>query len=128
MIGTAHSQIKIKRANYYRKSTEFQYMLLISMETFDLIDIQRRRQPNLNIHSHVAKALKVKSRLHFFLIAKRFSQHVKKVGCYPSIAPDNKAIYLDLLLPQNSKRGPGFWKFNSLLQNDKEYTLKRFFS
>ena len=48
------------------------------METFQ-INTQRNRHPNLNIYSYVSKALKVKSRLAFFLIAKTFSQRVKKL-------------------------------------------------
>ena len=96
-------------------------MLLITMETFDLLDIQRTRHPNLNIYTYVSKTLNVEWRLVYFLITGSFSQHVEKVGSCPSIAPDHKTIYLDLALPQNTKRGPGFWKFNNLLLNDEEY-------
>ena len=96
-------------------------MLLITMETFDLLDIQRTRHPNLNIYTYVSKTLNIKSRLDYFLITGSFSQHVKKVGNCPSIAPDHKTIHLDLALPQNTKRGAGFWKFNNLLLNDEEY-------
>ena len=91
------------------------------METFDLLPIQRTRHPNLNIYTYISKTINVKSRLDYFLITGSFSQHVKKVGNCPSIAPDHKTIYLDLALPQNTKRGPGFWKFNNLLLNDEEY-------
>ena len=96
------------------------------MGIYDLIDVQRVRYPNLNVYSYVSKALNVKSRLDFFLITKSFSKYVQKVGTCPSIAPDHKMIYLNLplVLPHNTKRGPGFWKFNNTLLNDEEYTFK----
>ena len=57
-------------------------------EIFDLIDIQRARYPNLNTYSYVSKALNVKSRLDFILIAKTLSKFVKSTGIKASIAPD----------------------------------------
>ena len=112
---------KDKKGGVPWKPSQFRNMLLITMETCDLLDIQRTRHPNLNIYTYVSKTLNVKSRLDYFLITGSFSQHVKKVGSCPSIAPDHKTIYLDLALPQNTKRGQGFWKFNNLLLNDEEY-------
>ena len=96
----------------------------IQKYTFVLIDIQRVRYPNLNVYSYVFKALNAKSRLDFFLITKGFSKYARKVGNCPSITPDHKMIYLNLSLPHNTKRGPGFWKFNNTLLNDEEYTFK----
>ena len=55
---------------------------------------------------------------------KAFLQHVKKVGSSASIAPDHKTIYINFTLPQNIKRGPGFWKFNNSLLNDEEYIFR----
>ena len=95
-----------------------------TMGIYDLMDIQRVRYPNLNVYSYVSKALNVKSRLDFLLITKSFSKYVRKVGTCPSIASDHKIIYLNLSLPHNTKRGPGFWKFNNTLLNDEEYAFK----
>ena len=55
---------------------------------------------------------------------KVFYSVLKKIGSSASIAPDHKTIYIDLTLPQNIKRGPGFWKFNNSLLNDEEYTFR----
>ena len=91
---------------------------------FDLLDIQRTRHPNLNIYTYASKTLTVKLRLDYFLISESFLQHVKKIGSSASIAPDHKTIYIDLTLPQNINRGPGFWKFNNSLLNDEEYIFR----
>ena len=94
----------------------------MTMESFDLIDIQRARYPNLNTYSYVSKALNVKSRLDFILIAKNLSKHIKRTGIKASITPDHKTVHLCLSWPNNSPRGPEFWKFNDTILKDKNYT------
>jgi len=96
----------------------------MTMEIFDLIDIQRARYPNLNTYSYLSKALNVKSRLDFILITKNLSKHVKNTGIKASIAPGHKIVHLWLSWPNNSPRGPGFWKFNNTLLKDKNYTAE----
>ena len=41
-----------------------------------------------------------------------------------SIAPDHNMILLSLSWPNENPRGPGVWKFNNSLLEDKEYTTK----
>jgi len=83
------------------------------------------RYPNLNVYSYVSKAQNVKSRLDFFLITKKnVRQYAGKVGHCSSIAPDHKMIYLNLSLPQNTKRGPGFRKFNNTLLNEHTFKIR----
>ena len=71
-----------------------------------------------------ASALNVKSRLDFILIAKNLSKFVESTGIKASIAPDHKTVHLCLSWPNNSPRGPGFWKFNNTLLKDENYTGK----
>jgi len=113
---------KDKKGGTLWKPTQFRHLLLMTMEIFDLIDIQRARYPNLNTYSYPSKALNVKSRLDFILIAKNLSKHVKSTGIRASIAPDHKTVHLCLSWPNNSPRGPGFWKFNSTILKDENYT------
>ena len=68
------------------------------MDMLDLVDIQRERHPKLRKYYYESKALKVKSRKDFFLVAKNLTQFVKKSEIYPSIAPDHKVIYISLSL------------------------------
>jgi len=96
-------------------------MLLIMMEMFDLIDIQRKRHPNLKKFSYCSKSLGVKSRIDYFLIASGLKAHVKKSDILPSIAPDHSTILLVLSCPEPTPRGPGFWKFNNALLQNTEY-------
>lgn len=91
------------------------------MEMFDLIDIHaKERHPNLNRYSYFSKALGLKSRIDFLVIAKNLKRHVKKADIQPSIAPDHRSIYVTMSFPESCPRGPGFWKFNNLLLADEE--------
>ena len=47
------------------KPSNYRNLLLTTMETFDLVDIQRVRHPQLRKYSYVFKALKLKSRIDF---------------------------------------------------------------
>ena len=119
-----YSVLICKKGGVPWKPSRFRNMLLITKETFNLLDIQRTRHPNLNIYTYASKTLNVTSRLDYFLISESFLQHVKKVGSSASITPDHKTIYIDLTLPQNIIRGPGVWKFNNSLLNDEDYIFK----
>ena len=70
------------------------YSKLVSMtiEMFDLVDIQRVRHPKLRKFTYESKPLKVKSRIDFFLVAKNLTLSVKSTRTYPAIAPDHDAI------------------------------------
>ena len=94
------------------------------MDILDLVDIQRERHPKLRKYSYESKALKVKSRIDFFLVAKNLTQFVKKSEIYPSIAPDHKVIYIALSLSNETPRGRGLWKFNNSLLNNEHYVNK----
>jgi len=48
----------------------FRNAVLITVDVSDLIDIQREKYPNAHKHSYLSKALDVKSRIDFLLIAK----------------------------------------------------------
>ena len=54
-------------------------------------------------------------------MAKNLKSYVRKVDIKPSIAPDHRTVYLSLSLPESSRLGPRFWKFNNSLLDDDEY-------
>ena len=97
----------------------FRNSILVTI--FDLVDIQRVKHANVNKYSYESKALKVRSRIDFFLLAKSLTKYVQKVDIHPSIAPDHWAISLSLQWTKEVPRGPGFWKFNNTLLKDDNY-------
>ena len=89
------------------KPSNYRNLLLTTMEAFDLIDIQRVRHPQLRKYSYVSKALKLKSRIDFFLVAQNLTRFVKESDIYPSVTPDHQAIYMSLSWCNETPRGPG---------------------
>ncbi|KAL9981573.1 hypothetical protein ACROYT_G010292 [Oculina patagonica] len=124
---TAHRRNLVRMANDMKQDGILKGVWTVDGKIFVKTspeDIQRVHHPNLNIYSYVSKALNVKSRLDFILIAKNLTKHVKSIGITNSIAPDHKTVFLCLSLPNNSPRGPGFWKFNNTLLKDDSYIFK----
>ena len=91
------------------------------MDIFDLVDI-RVKHSNINKYYYKSKALKMRSRIDFFLIAKNLTKYVQKVDIQPSIAHDHRTVYLSLHWIKETPRSPGFWKFNNALLKDDKYT------
>ena len=77
---------KDKRGGLQWKPTMYRNSILITMEMFDLVDIQRVKHPNVNKYSYVSKALNVKSRIDFFLIANK-----KQIGVKVESLPSNNS-------------------------------------
>ena len=106
------------------KSTVYSNLISTTMEMFDLVDIQRVHHPKLRKFTYVSKAMNLKSRIDFFLIAKDLTVSIKKSEILPAIAPDHNAICISLALSNKCPRGPGFWKFNHTLLKDPQYIDK----
>jgi len=60
------------------RPTDFRILILITMDIFDLVDIQRVKHPNINKYSYVSKALKVRSRVDLFLVPRNLTKYVQK--------------------------------------------------
>ena len=112
---------KDKKGGLPWRPTGFRNLILTTMDIFDLVDIQRFKHPNINKYSYVSKALKMRSRIDFFLVAKNLTKYVQKVDIQSSIAPDHKTVFLSLHWTKVVPRGPGFWKFNNTLLEDNNY-------
>ena len=106
------------------KPTVYGNLILATTDAFDLVDIQRLRHPRLKKYTYESKALKVRSRIDFFLVAKNLTRYVKKSEIHPSIAPDHFAIYSLLSWTSETSRGPGLWKFNNTLLGNADYVTK----
>ena len=65
--------------------------------------------------------VEIKSRIDFFLVSRVVSVNVKRAEIRCSVAPDHKSIFLGIELKSDLKRGPGTWKFNNTLLDDKNY-------
>ena len=71
-------------------------------------------------YTYESKALKLFSRIDFFLLPQHQISWVEQIETVVSNALDHKAVKLKLNSP-NNKRGPGLWKFNNSLLDDEGY-------
>ena len=108
------------------RPTPYRDQVLALSRELDLVDILRVKNPNGKFYSYESKALKMKSRIDYFLLAKSMVHLVSVADIKISIAPDHRAVRLGVKLSQ-SKRGPGLWKLNnSLLKDEAFITLIQF--
>ena len=61
------------------------------------------------------------SRLDYWLISNSLSDNVCHVDMISAIKTDHSAIVIELQDVEDKVKGPGFWKLNCSLLNDKEY-------
>ena len=102
------------------RPTTYRDYIIAMCEELDLIDILRKKKPNAKLFTYESKPLRMKSRIDYFLIANSMSHLVSHVNIGVSIAPDHRAVKLNVNLTSN-KRGPGLWKFNNSLLLDDEF-------
>ena len=85
---------------------------------FALVDIFRERNQHKTSYTYESKALKLSSRIDFFLIAQHLTKWVERVETKVSnYAPDHRAVKFTISIAQ-VPRGPGLWKFNKPLLED----------
>ena len=109
-----------KKGGSQWKPTTYRNQLISMMEEFSLIDVYRNLYPNKLCFTYESKALKLSSRIDFFLVSQPLASRVSHLETLVSIAPDHKAIRVQLHLEKDS-RGPGLWKFNNSLLEDEIY-------
>ena len=92
---------------------------------FALTDIWRELNPKAQSFTWHDKAFKSQSRLDFFLITADLVYLTKESNIMHTPFSDHSAIMLNIQsFDQRKKSGPGFWKFNASLLEDKEYVQK----
>ena len=99
------------------------------MNLYNLSDIWRRRNRDIERYRWSNKSRKIQVRLDFFLISKDLSSDVTSCSIVNSPESDHSAIMLHLKSENLMQpKGPGFWKFNNSLLEDCEYVGKFQFS
>ena len=95
------------------------------MNLYDLSDIWRRRNSDIERFTWSNKSRKIQVRLDFFLISKNLSSDVQSCSIVDSPESDHSAITLHLKSHNLMQpKGTGFWKFNNSLLEDCEYVDK----
>lgn len=107
--------------NYYVKKRSIECMDAL-IAKFDLNDTWRIKHPNTKRFSWRQSSPLVQCRLDYWLISDSLFDKVNETDIIPSIRSDHSAITLKFQNIPLPPKGPNFWKFNSSLLNDKNYT------
>ena len=92
---------------------------------YELSDIWRRRNLDIERFTWRNKSRKIQVRLDFFLISNHLSTDVQSCTIINAPESDHSAITLHLKSEILSQpKGPGFWKFNNSLLEDCDYVDK----
>jgi len=91
------------------------------MEETDLTDVLRYMHKDKHIFTWFRRTPSfIACRLDFFLISNSLLHLVHDTGAKCGYLSDHSRIYLNIKLSK-AVRGPGFWKLNTSLLNDREY-------
>ena len=87
----------------------------------DLVDIWRIKNPQTKRYNWSQSSPQVFCRLDFWLISNNLQDFVESTDITPAIKADHAAIELVLKGSNQSVKGPGYWKMNVSLFQDKNY-------
>ena len=90
--------------------------------TFELKDMWRQKNPNDPGFTWSNASLKIRCRLDYFFASQNTVHLISECQIIPNIFSDHSAIQLYINAEEKeTRRGPGFWKFNNSLLTDKDY-------
>ena len=100
-----------------------QEVLKQKINDFDLVDIWRLMHPKRRQYTWRRRSPIIKCRFDYFIMASHLVNIVKTADIHPGFRTDHSIITL-IIIENNQKRGPGFWKLNTSLLSDLEYIEK----
>jgi len=87
----------------------------------DLHDIWRVKNPTVRSFTWSQSNPLIFSRLDYWLISNSLSDNVYNVDIISAIETDHSATKIEFQDVDDKVKGPGFWKLNCSLLNDKQY-------
>ena len=113
---------KCRGRSFEQKKTVIKEMKTV-MRTHNLIDTWSYKYPNKQAFTWNNPSKKIYCRLDYRFISKSMESATQNANIVANIFSDHSAITLSMSSESNeTKRGPGFWKFNNSLLMDKCYT------
>ena len=88
----------------------------------ELIDVWRIHHPDKKRFTWRKPNSTIQRRLDFWLISNSTQEDIFSTDIIPAIKTDHSAITLNFKKIVEHKPGPSYWKFNSSLVDDREYT------
>ena len=95
--------------------------LEIILEENGLCDIFRVQNPYVRRFPWRQRTPFKQRRLDYIFVSNSLQESVTQIEIIPSVLADHSAVILKLRPLVGDKRGPGYWKFNNSLINDKQF-------
>ena len=95
--------------------------LEIILEENDLFDIFRVQNPYVRSFSWHQRTPFKQRRLDYIFVQNSLQESATQIEIIPSVHSDYSTVILKLRPLAGNKRGPGYWKFNNSLINDKQF-------
>ena len=111
-----HSSVKEDKVN-----TMYVNRMKTICDNYNLIDMWRILNPTCRRYTWRQSNPLRQSRLDYWFVSVHLLYNIKDCDIKPSFKSDHSLISITLENKTNEKRGPGFWKFNSLLLQDEDY-------
>ena len=92
------------------------------MHAENLVDVWRDSHDKDRVFSWVKNVAchAAWSRIDFFLVSKGLATRTTRADIHPSLCSDHSVVTIELALNENT-RGPGIWKLNNNLLQNKKY-------
>ena len=118
---TKIDNIKDELGGAHQNRTKYQIALRWFVSKFNLIDIWSHLNPDKSQYTWKQTKPLVGTRLDFLLISEYLSPILSSRIESDQIKYYRTSVILIIAPPNHKERGPGFWKFNTLLLADIDY-------
>lgn len=101
------------------ESKQFRVKTLAFLEAFNLNDPLRIKYPGKKLSTWHTKL--ASTRLDYIMVSNPLLNRITKCKITPAILTDHDLVQINFTITENVERGPGYWKFNSVYLNNKDY-------
>ena len=94
------------------------------LQSYKLCDIWRIRNKNTKRYTYRQRTSFIQRRLDYIFVSSDLQDCVKTIDVIPSVNTDHSAVYLQIRVLNENRRGRSYWKFNNSLLSDNVYIEK----
>ena len=109
-------KVKCKGADLYFRKRSISHIINI-LETFDLCDIWRNRNPKAKSFTFRQNhfSVVIQRRLDYILLSNSLQETISNVDILNAFSTDHPPVFCSFIKSLTYSKGPGFWKFNNSL-------------
>ena len=94
------------------------------LQSYELCDIWRIRNKNTKRYIYRQRTPFIQRRLDYIFVSSDLQDCIKTTDVIPSVNTDHSAVYLQIRVLNENRRGRSYWKFNNSLLSDNVYVEK----